>query len=355
MTCSSISGKQVDGRRDAGNGNQAMTISTGGLCSKKLSRLLPRFRMKVSALQRMYLLVGILFFTGFLAFLNARSLQDPSFTDQHVQRDSLNADIPDLMEEIARGSRESANASGKVTNIIQAQEGSDVLLRCNLDHVASTKEDEAIAQQVSWMKRGIFDLLTVGLNTYSSDKRFEAVHPKDSQEWGLHIRGAKEEDSGIYECQLPTHPPTSLLFQLTVIRALAEIEGGVEVHVRVGSDLRLECVVRKSTVLPRYFIWYRESKVLNYEPRVKIQAKEDRIQDVPRSSLYIAGTTVGDSGNYTCEPFNARPASILVHVLNGEMPAAMQQEGGSISRRGNAAIAGIIWTLSFLFARFVER
>ncbi|KAK7079750.1 hypothetical protein SK128_003108 [Halocaridina rubra] len=35
------------------------------------------------------------------------------------------------------------------------------------------------------------------------------------------------------------------------------------------------------------------------------------------------------SGNYTCAPSNAKPASILVHVLNGEHPAAMQDGNGS--------------------------
>ncbi|KAI5722236.1 hypothetical protein M8J76_005742 [Diaphorina citri] len=47
------------------------------------------------------------------------------------------------------------------------------------------------------------------------------------------------------------------------------------------------------------------------------------------SKLLVTKATLTDSGNYTCIPSNASPASVYVHVLNGEHPAAMQHGGVS--------------------------
>lgn len=37
------------------------------------------------------------------------------------------------------------------------------------------------------------------------------------QDWALHIRFAAPGDAGMYECQVPTHPPTSLYVKLVIV------------------------------------------------------------------------------------------------------------------------------------------
>nr|KAF7434184.1 hypothetical protein H0235_002375 [Vespula pensylvanica] len=49
--------------------------------------------------------------------------------------------------------------------------------------------------------------------------------------------------------------------------------------------------------------------------------------DSTTSFLLVQEAKPSDSGRYTCNPSNAQPKSITVHVLNGEYPAAMQHGG----------------------------
>ena len=41
------------------------------------------------------------------------------------------------------------------------------------------------------------------------------------------------------------------------------------------------------------------------------------VNEESNSVLYILNAESGDSGNYTCAPSNAKPASITLHILHG--------------------------------------
>lgn len=77
-----------------------------------------------------------------------------------------------------------------------------------------------ISQQVSWVRHRDIHLLTVGRYTYTSDQRFEAMHSPHTEEWTLRIRYAQRKDSGIYECQISTTPPTGHSVYLNVVGKL---------------------------------------------------------------------------------------------------------------------------------------
>ena len=50
-------------------------------------------------------------------------------------------------------------------------------------------------------------------------------------------------------------------------------------------------------------------------------------KDTSGSTLSLTLAQTDDSGNYTCSPYNIRPASVLVHVLSeGNSAAAVQNE-----------------------------
>lgn len=73
------------------------------------------------------------------------------------------------------------------------------------------------ASQVSWMRKRDLHILTAGVLTYTSDQRFQVIHPENSDNWTLLIKFAQPRDAGIYECQVNTEPKMSLAFQLNVV------------------------------------------------------------------------------------------------------------------------------------------
>lgn len=72
------------------------------------------------------------------------------------------------------------------------------------------------------------DLLTVGLHTYTGDKRYkmEFQYPNN---WRLKIMNVKKDDEAMYECQISTHPPRVIQINLFVNGEC--LYGGVCVYV----------------------------------------------------------------------------------------------------------------------------
>ena len=75
-----------------------------------------------------------------------------------------------------------------------------------------------IVQQVSWVRRHEQELhlLTVGMQTYSTDSRF-SLHFQHPNDWRLQIKYARPRDEGIYECQVSIHPPRIYTVRLVVV------------------------------------------------------------------------------------------------------------------------------------------
>lgn len=86
-------------------------------------------------------------------------------------------------------------------------------------HIVSSNRNTSpyAMQQVSWIRRRDFQLLTVGLSTYSSDDRFLVEHARHMGHWSLRIKAVRDEDKGLYECQLSIHPTQSIYIELKVV------------------------------------------------------------------------------------------------------------------------------------------
>ncbi|KAB0804832.1 hypothetical protein PPYR_01802 [Photinus pyralis] len=164
------------------------------------------------------------------------------------------------------------------------------------------------SSNVSWIRRKDYHLLTVGLTTYSSDDRFQAVHLQHSEDWTLQIKYVQTRDAGLYECQVSSHPPTSIFIQLNVV-------GPSEKYLKPGSGLRLQCRVVQSTEPPLYVFWYHNNRMINYDLDQGINVTTEL--PVKISTLTISSAATRHSGNYSCVPSNAQPASAYVHILNG--------------------------------------
>lgn len=70
---------------------------------------------------------------------------------------------------------------------------------------------------MSWIRHRDLHILSVGSQTYTSDDRFEAVPQAAKGDWMLRIKYALPRDSGQYDCQVSSTPPTARTVHLTVI------------------------------------------------------------------------------------------------------------------------------------------
>ncbi|CAD0198987.1 unnamed protein product [Chrysodeixis includens] len=181
--------------------------------------------------------------------------------------------------------------------------------------------------QVSWVRHRDIHLLTVGRYTYTSDQRFRAIHLPHSEDWTLQIKYPQHRDSGIYECQISTTPHMSHFIHLNVVEPTTEIIGGPDLYIDRGSTINLTCVVLYSPEPPAYIFWNHNDAIISYDsPRGGVSVVTEK-GETTTSFLLIQQARPSDSGMYQCNPSNAQSKSVMVHVLNGEYPAAMQRGG----------------------------
>lgn len=67
------------------------------------------------------------------------------------------------------------------------------------------------------MRKRDMHILSAGMSMYTSDLRFQVIHPEKSENWTLQIRSPQERDSGVYECQVSTEPKMSLNYSLNIV------------------------------------------------------------------------------------------------------------------------------------------
>jgi hypothetical protein len=67
------------------------------------------------------------------------------------------------------------------------------------------------------MRKRDMHILSAGIFMYTSDLRFQVIHPDKSENWTLQIKSPQERDSGVYECQVSTEPKMSLNYTLNVV------------------------------------------------------------------------------------------------------------------------------------------
>ncbi|XP_065333811.1 lachesin-like isoform X1 [Cloeon dipterum] len=211
-------------------------------------------------------------------------------------------------------------ASKNVTSLL----GKTAYLNCKVKNLGN--------KTVSWVRHRDIHLLTVGRYTYTSDQRFRAIHHPHSDEWTLQIKYPQHRDSGIYECQISTTPHMSHFIHLNVVEPTTDIIGSPDLYIDRGSTINLTCVVLYSPEPPAYIFWNHNDAIISYDSTRGGVSVITEKGETTTSFLLIQRAKSSDSGKYTCNPSNAQPKSIMVHVLNGEdspreFPAAMQHGG----------------------------
>ncbi|CAB0013904.1 unnamed protein product, partial [Nesidiocoris tenuis] len=99
--------------------------------------------------------------------------------------------------------------------------------------------------------------------------------------------------------------------------AQASIWGPEDVYVKKGSTISLTCSVNVHSTPPGSVLWYHGSAVVDFDSaRGGISLETEKTATGTTSKLLVTKASLNDSGNYTCVPSNANPASVYVHVLN---------------------------------------
>ncbi|XP_066965331.1 uncharacterized protein [Macrobrachium rosenbergii] len=207
---------------------------------------------------------------------------------------------------------------------VTAPQGMSANLTCGVRNLSDRK--------VSWIRRRDLHVLTTGAFTYTTDVRFRVLHLEGSPYWTLEVGSPTINDSGVYECQVSTQPKIFRRFTLNVIVPRAEITGTQQIFMKAGSDINITCVVA-GAVRGASVKWYHvlpqprngvSTIEINIGERGGVQLVTDKNEGT--SWLLVTHATWKDAGNYTCAPAYARPASVSVHVLDEETPAAMQHD-----------------------------
>ncbi|XP_014212460.1 uncharacterized protein LOC106642229 [Copidosoma floridanum] len=108
---------------------------------------------------------------------------------------------------------------------------------------------------------------------------------------------------------------------------VTEILGTPDLFIDVGSTINLTCIIQHSPEPPAYIFWNHNDTIISYDSSRGGVSVVTEKSDRTTSFLLVQLAQKSDSGRYTCNPSNAQPKSINVHVLNGEHPAAMQHGG----------------------------
>ncbi|XP_068219355.1 limbic system-associated membrane protein-like [Palaemon carinicauda] len=235
-------------------------------------------------------------------------------------------------------------------NVITAT-GRVSYLHCRVNHLGN--------RVVTWLRKRDGHVLTVGLYAYTTDQRFTALHSEGSPDWVLKITSPQTRDSGVYECQVSTEPKISRAFNFTVVESFAVIEGQSSIYMSAGNTLNLTCQASIPGDAPNYFYWYHNGEVVQYSgkevtddsPTSSSSSGSSSSASEPsgRSKLVIRNVRDKHSGNYTCAPENAAPATVSVYVLKGEHPAAMQHGESSTAVPRASFLALLSLCSAFIF------
>jgi hypothetical protein len=104
------------------------------------------------------------------------------------------------------------------------------------------------------------------------------------------------------------------------------------VYVKRGSTISLTCSINVHSTPPGSVLWYHGAAVVDFDsPRGGISLETEKTESGTTSKLLVTKAALSDSGNYTCVPSNANPASVWVHVLNGKLVSVSVENHGKVT------------------------
>ncbi|XP_071544292.1 titin-like isoform X2 [Panulirus ornatus] len=215
---------------------------------------------------------------------------------------------------------------------------------------------------VSWIRSRDLTVLAVDRHTVTSDQRFSVLHPEETEDWLLEVRGVRAGDQGVYDCQVNTHPKMSTKIFLKVLHdqgqasildipvsdtgvvspqaAPANDEGSAlvvrvlgERWVRVAAGWTLRLVCRASG---KALHDLHDHSILHNDPLIswsldgvpvtalwqqnKVLVRESWSSDLVESELEVRRLHPTDGGAYACVVPYANPDRVTVSVTTPQKP-----------------------------------
>ncbi|XP_065210789.1 uncharacterized protein LOC135838895 [Planococcus citri] len=220
---------------------------------------------------------------------------------------------------------------------ITARVGTTVRMNCKIGLLHD--------KTVTWVHRkgDTIHLLTVARQPYSTDQRI-TLSFRYPNNWRLQITSVTQRDDGLYECQVATHPPTIKRVYLKVTAPELKIideKGNIisERYYKAGSHVELSCFAAQIQSSVDTLTWWKANTILAKGITTNVNASTSTAVSI----LTIPQAQRRHSGNYTCSVGQLTAASVSVHILNGELPAAVHD--GSSGTIASCFIATWLLTL----------
>ncbi|XP_034948618.1 lachesin-like [Chelonus insularis] len=167
--------------------------------------------------------------------------------------------------------------------------------------------------RVAWIKADTKAILAIHEHVITNNARLSVTH-NDYNTWTLNIKNAKEEDRGLYMCQVNTDPmkSQSAFLEVVIPPDIISEETSGDLMVPEGSSAKLTC---KARGYPEPEITWRREDRGDIIVRDTNGGTKTRQPSVRGETLVLTKVTRSEMGTYMCIASNGFPPSVSKQMM----------------------------------------
>ncbi|KAK7504024.1 hypothetical protein BaRGS_00004756 [Batillaria attramentaria] len=204
---------------------------------------------------------------------------------------------------------------------VTAVKGETAILPCRIEDLGSYR--------VLWSFERV--LLTFDTRRIANDPRIEVQRPYQS-EWNLKIDNIKQEDAGMYSCQINTNPVTRQDVKLIVLNEKPKPAAPKEVVVFSGSDVNIPCKLPDFNDVATWSYQAdsrSERKTLDTGEGSKFTSRAGEGTESHVHTLEIKDVRATDEGLYYCRARGGSDTEIALKVVVPPPPPSLEAKARS--------------------------